>query len=76
MISELIALFLTNQMAGNTIDFKMKIIEYLIFNWHNKFWLCHAINKRYKISLQLYLTDTVGYPGQNILLEVFVSLHA
>ena len=29
-IWELIALFLTNQIAGNTIDFKMNVINYVI----------------------------------------------
>ena len=28
VIWELIALFLTNQIAGNTIDFKMNVIKY------------------------------------------------
>ena len=27
----LIALFLTNQIAGNTIDFKMNVISYVIY---------------------------------------------
>ena len=31
-IWELIALFLTNQIAGNTIDFKMNVIKHEIFN--------------------------------------------
>ena len=31
-IWELIALFLTNQIAGNTIDFKMNVIKKIIFS--------------------------------------------